>query len=223
MSSTSDGVGVGVEGLCRCCCCCCCCRGRLLLPRACLLSTAKSPGQAAAASRVSWEPLLRTDAPPLSLLAAPPFPFPLPLPMPPSLPLKEAEIPEALSQEIEGRTSVATAAKGEGRKPKKLLLLRRGGVVVAAVIAAVVTGASPSFLLRRSVAEASTRRWTLFEMSGTIVQERSRRQETWTLLKEADAERAAGEEEKTEVKFEGAANSKEGEADDAVEEEDGLH
>jgi hypothetical protein len=35
--------------------------------------------------------------------------------MPPSLPLKEAEVPEALSQDTEGRTSVAT-----GRRPRKL-------------------------------------------------------------------------------------------------------
>lgn len=192
-----------------------------MLPRACLLSTAKSPGQAAAASRVSCEPLLGTAGAPSSpLAAAPPFPFPLPLPLrglpiPPSLPLKEAEVPEALSHDTEGRTSVVTAAKGERRKPKKLLLLGRRGVAVA--VGAV---SSPSFFLllgtARSVAEASTRRGTLLGMSATIVQERARRQEMQALPKEADAERAAaGEEKAEEVEVEGDEASNNEEADAA--------
>ena len=127
----------------------------------------------------------------LVLSAAPPFA--LPFPNPPSLPLNEAEIPEALSQETELRTSVETAAKGERRKPRKLLF------VVAAA-----SSSPSSFLLllgtARSVAEASTRRGTLFSMSDTIVQGRARRQMTWALLpREADAERGAEEEEVEEV------------------------
>ena len=192
-----------------------------MLPRACLLSTAKSPGQAAAASRVSCEPLLGTAGAPSSpLAAAPPFPFPLPLPLrglpiPPSLPLKEAEVPEALSHDTEGRTSVVTAAKGERRKPKKLLLLGQRGVAVA--VGAV---SSPFFFLllgtARSVAEASTRRGTLLGMSATIVQERARRQEMQALPKEADVERAAaGEEKAEEVEVEGDEASNNEEADAA--------
>ena len=197
--------GGGVEGLCHCCWC----RGRLLFPLAAaagLLSTAKSPGQAAAAHRVSWEPLARAEDDDDAALSFPPFPLPLPLPIPPSLPLNEAEVPEALSQETDGRTSVATAAKGESRKPRKLLslmvLLGQRGPAVAAV-------ASPSFFLllppgaTRSVAEASTRRGTLLGMSGTIVHERARRQETWALPREADAE-MAGEAKAAAEEVEGA-------------------
>lgn len=140
-----------------------------------------------------------------------------PPPIPPSLPLRDAEVPEMLSQVTEGRTSVVAAARGSRRKPRKL---GRGAVVVVAVASSSFPVVAIAFLLlgaTRSVAAASTRRGTLFGMSGTIVQDRSRRQDTVAALpREADAERAGKEEEEEEV----AASSKE-EADDVDGADDG--